>query len=123
MPDLIAAQFRGPWVLEASGELGGIGIWTLQAAWRALTPKQQDALLRLETDQTARVHHTTLASLVRHGLVDPHGLTEAGALVVKHRPQPGRHAKGALVKPSMPDRIHGRPVVDVHLPETQEPQP
>jgi hypothetical protein len=78
-----------------------------QQTWRSLQPPARAALLKLKTDATTPVHHSTAAALRRRGLLDEHGhVTRAGARVVVHRP-----AK------SLPSHRGTRRIVDVHLPE------
>ncbi len=108
MADIIAATFRGPWrlVVAADVEVSVVSILLWQGAWAALTPRSRAALVAVARSQGARVHPSTRRALIRHGLLDDTGLTEAGRRVVRHRPTrlPPRH-------------VDGRRIVDVHLPE------
>lgn len=111
MPDPITAPFeRKDWRIEvrhADRAPGLVDIMIVQEAWRRLTKASRAALLRLKTDAAAKVHPSTRAALIRHGLLDERGfVSAAGARVVVHRP----------VK-SLPSHHGSRRVVDVHLPE------
>jgi hypothetical protein len=112
MPDPIAAAFTGNWRLQLApakgGELALVQVMIAQQAWRQLTRPSRSALLAISETPGRTVHHATRDCLRRHGLVDEHNhLTRSGRLVVRHRP----------VQTSTPNRIAGRPVIDVHLPD------
>lgn len=110
MPDPIAAAFQSGWYVTLNHpereDLSFVDVLLCQEAWRRLTVRSQRALVAISEKPGHEVHYSTRDCLRRRRLIDEHNtLTDAGRAVVRHRPIP-----------RAPERLAGRPVIDVHLP-------
>jgi hypothetical protein len=66
----------------------------LQDAWSRLTKKSRAALVAVAEDPNVTLHPLTVRSLQAHGLLDEHGITQAGAAVLRFRPDQTKEEHG-----------------------------